>query len=156
MVMKKKIFAFCMTALLLFSFTVNAFAATVTLPDGGSTKNTGVDRVLGRTSGGKDGYANIYCVLVAYQGSGDVNDYVIDKISSDVPTIKKAYSIVNIYYYTYSGSYECVSNEGYAPAMLPFSIRANANSQNAIKATSGHSATFETRGTWVCGNTVHF
>lgn len=155
--MKKKIFAFCMTAFLLFSFTVNTFATTVTLPDGGSTKNTGVDKVLGRTSGGRDGYANMTCTIVAHQGVGAyMYDYAVSTVESDVPGIKSGYTEMIIYYASTSGEEKRTNGAKPTNNTLPFSLSVNSISRYATKAVAGHSITYETRGTWACGTAIEF
>lgn len=156
MIMKKKLFAFCMTAFLLISFTTSTFATTVTLPDGGSTKNTGADKVLGRTSGGEDGYANMVCTLVAKQGRGYIYDSATATIDADIKTIKSAYTNMIIYYASTSGE-ETRKNEGRPSSnSTPFSLSVNSLSLYATYAVSGHSVNFERRGSWACGMKVKF
>lgn len=154
--MKKVFLSAITTFLFLICIFSNVFAETVNLPDGGSTKNSKVDTVTGRTSGGVDGYANMICTIVAYQGSGWINDYAIATVDSDVKTIKSAYTIMYIYYTTTSGGTSNTTEGRPSSNVTPFSMRVTALNQYATKAVAGHSVTYETRGTWNCGTTVIF
>lgn len=154
----KKLTSIFLCAVMIFtmmSMTIQANADTITLPDGGSPKNTGYSTVKGRSSGGVDGYANITCSITVSHGGLFSNDKAIGKTESDVRSGLVASITVIATYSTLSGTNEA-SNFGQTTTLSDagFTVTATAANDYLYLGTAGHEVDTETRGYWLCGTMI--
>lgn len=162
MSVKRRLLTIIISALLISvqCFPVNA--AGLELPDGGSSRNSGVAHVYGRSSGGEDGYINVDCKIDIIHGATGINDLfnsstdeAVATLTTDVIGNMSVYISCTVYYTTTSGS-EDVNELDYTDYMTSnvFSVVAVANNDYAHKGTAGYSIGTENRGRWVCGTTI--
>lgn len=146
-----------LAGVVMFTTVMCTPASAYTLPDGGSSTNSGYSVVEGRSSGGTDGRAYLTCTVKATDAPILSKDSVTATIKSDVRSGLNATEVAMVWYSTTSGGETAketktsttISDSG-------FSVTVKAGNRNAYQGTGGHTVRFNTRGNWVCGTKVMF
>ena len=130
-------------------FAFPASAATVTLPDGGSTTNSGVEIINGRSSGGNLGHVTYTCSVLI---TTDTMDTATVRTQSSVNMGNRLF--ISFTVTGTDGARETNRYQSSSSTGINYSRSVSDEAEYYQMATAGFSITLDGYGYWNCGATA--